>query len=291
MKKAGDSFGRIAVTTKLDDAIGMSQDGTKEITSLFEGKVFSFPKPVKIIKYFASILNEKAPLILDFFSGSATTAHAVMQLNAEDGGNRKFIMVQLPELTDEKSEAYKAGYKNICEIGKERIRRAGKKIKEELGKRKEELGLFANDNSSFLTPNSKIDTGFRVLKLDSTNMEDIYYSPMDTDQRNLFNMVDNVKPDRTSEDLLFQVMLELGATLDSKIEESTVAGKTIYSVADNYLVACFDQDVTDDVVTAIAKMQPMYAVLRDTSMKTDSTATNFEQIFKTYAPNCVCRII
>ena len=244
---------------------------------------------------------DKDALVLDFFSGSCTTAHAVMQLNAEDGGNRKFIMVQLPELTDEKSEAYKAGYKTICEIGKERIRRAGAKINEELGKRKlkneelgirnEELGLFAADNSSLQIPNSKIDTGFRVLKLDSTNMEDIYYSPAATDQRNLFNMVDNVKPDRTSEDLLFQVMLELGATLDSKIEETTVAGKNIYNVADNYLVACFDQDVTDEVVTAIAKMQPMYAVLRDTSMKTDSTATNFEQIFKTYSPNTVTKIL
>ena len=166
------------------------------------------------------------------------------------------------------------------------------------------MGLFATDNSSLQIPNSKIpdnsslqipnskiDTGFRVLKLDSTNMEDIYYSPAATDQRNLFNMVDNVKPDRTSEDLLFQVMLELGATLDSKIEETTVAGKNIYNVADNYLVACFDQDVTDEVVTAIAKMQPMYAVLRDTSMKTDSTATNFEQIFKTYSPNTVTKIL
>ncbi len=218
--------------------------------------------------------TSNSDIILDFFSGSATTAHAVMQLNAEDGGNRKFIMVQLPELTDEKSEAYKAGYKNICEIGKERIRRAGKKIKAD----------------SPLTT-QHLDTGFRVLKLDSTNMEDIYYSPADTDQRNLFNMVDNVKLDRTSEDLLFQVMLELGATLDSKIEETTVSGKTIYNVADNYLVACFDQDVTDDVVTAIAKMQPIYAVLRDTSMKTDSIATNFEQIFKTYSPNTVTKIL
>ena len=261
--------------TLLKDLITNVSNGNDEVIDLFNGKrYFDYPKSVALLKILVGSLELKDSLILDFFSGSATTAHAVMQLNAEDGGNRKFIMVQLPELTDEKSEAYKAGYKNICEIGMERIRRAGKKIKED----------------SPLTTQD-LDTGFRVLKLDSTNMEDIYYSPMDTDQRNLFNMVDNVKPDRTSEDLLFQVMLELGATLDSKIEETTVADKTIYNVADNYLVACFDQDVTDNVVTAIAKMQPMYAVLRDTSMKTDSTATNFEQIFKTYSPNTVTKIL
>ena len=252
-----------------------SQGATQKLAQLFNGKkYFDYPKPVSLIERCLQLYSDKDSLILDFFSGSATTAHAVMQLNAEDGGNRKFIMVQLPELTDEKSEAYKAGYKNICEIGKERIRRAGKKIK--------------SDNP--LTTQN-LDTGFRVLKLDSTNMKDIYYSPADTDQQNLFDMVDNVKPDRTGEDLLFQVMLELGATLDSKIEETTVGGKTIYNVADNYLVACFDQDVTNEVVTSIAKMQPMYAVLRDTSMKDDSTATNFEQIFKTYAPNTTTKIL
>ena len=256
------------------EGLSCSQTQAKENKSLLGGNFFDFPKPIKLIIRFLQIISDKDSLILDFFSGSATTAHAVMQLNAEDGGNRKFIMVQLPELTDEKSEAYKAGYKNICEIGKERIRRAGNKIKAD----------------SPLTTQD-LDTGFRVLKLDSTNMEDIYYSPKDTEQRNLFNMVDNVKPDRTSEDLLFQVMLELGATLDSKIEETTVADKTIYNVADNYLVACFDQKVTDEVVTTIAKMQPMYAVLRDTSLADDATATNFEQIFKTYAPNTTARIL
>ena len=274
MKKAGDSFGRIAVSTKLEDNIGMSQDGTKEITSLFNGKVFSFPKPSSLIKFYLKIINKNDALILDFFSGSATTAHAVMQLNAEDGGNRKFIMVQLPELTDEKSEAHKAGYKNICEIGKERIRRAGAKIKAD----------------SPLTT-QHLDTGFRVLKLDSSNMKDVFYSPKETSQLELFTLVDNVKDDRTSGDLLFQVMLELGATLDSKIEESMVDDKTIYNVGDGYLVACFDKKVTDEVVTAIAKMQPMYAVLRDTSMADDATATNFEQIFKTYAPNTTTKIL
>ena len=256
-----------------------NQEGTKEIRSLFEGKsIFDFTKPTQLIKKFLSLqINDSDDtdfIVLDYFSGSATTAHAVMQLNSEDGGNRKFIMVQLPEKTDEKSEAFKAGYKNICEIGKERIRRAGKKIKEE----------------SPLTTQD-LDTGFRVLKLDSTNMQNIYYSPKDISQADLFSQVDNVKPDRTGEDLLFQVMLELGATLDSKIETTTVAGKTIYNVAEGYLVACFDPDVTDDVVKAIAQMQPAYAVLRDTSMKDDSTATNFEQIFKTYSPDTVTRIL
>ena len=235
---------------------------------------FDFPKAIDYIKYILSMYPCNDIMVLDFFSGSATTAHAVMQLNAEDGGHRKFIMVQLPEKTDEKSEAFKAGYKNICEIGKERIRRAGKKIKEE----------------SPLTTQD-LDTGFRVLKLDSTNMQDIYYSPKDISQADLFSQVDNVKPDRTGEDLLFQVMLELGATLDSKIETTTVAGKTIYNVAEGYLVACFDPDVTDEVVKAIAQMQPAYAVLRDTSMKDDSTATNFEQIFKTYSPDTVTKIL
>lgn len=246
---------------------------SSEILKLFETKVFDTAKLTAPIKRMLNFTDKNA-LILDFFSGSATTAHAVMQLNSEDGGNRKFIMVQLPEKTDEKSEAFKAGYKNICEIGKERIRRASKKIKEESPSTTQDL-----------------DTGFRVLKLDSTNMQDIYYSPKDISQADLFSQVDNVKPDRTGEDLLFQVMLELGATLDSEIETTTVAGKTIYNVAEGYLVACFDPDVTDEVVKAIAQMQPAYAVLRDTSMKDDSTATNFEQIFKTYSPDTVTRIL
>ncbi len=254
---------------------GHNHEADEEMKKLMEKKVFTSPKPTKLLHLLLTLGNtNKEAIILDFFSGSATTAHAVMQLNSEDGGNRKFIMVQLPEKTEEKSEAFKAGYKNICEIGKERIRRAGKKIKEE----------------SPLTTQD-LDTGFRVLKLDSTNMQDIYYSPKDISQADLFSQVDNVKPDRTGEDLLFQVMLELGATLDSKIETTTVAGKTIYNVAEGYLVACFDPDVTDDVVKYIAQMQPAYAVLRDTSMKDDSTATNFEQIFKTYSPDTVTKIL
>lgn len=252
-----------------------SQGATQKLAKLFDGKkYFDYPKPVSLIERCLQLYSDKDSLILDFFSGSATTAHAVMRLNAEDGGNRKFIMVQLPELTDEKSEAYKAGYKNICEISKERIRRAGAKIKAD---------------SPLTTQN--LDTGFRVLKLDSSNMKDVFYSPKETSQLELFTLVDNVKDDRTSGDLLFQVMLELGATLDSKIEESKVDGKTIYNVGDGYLVACFDQDVSDDAVKAIAKMQPTYAVLRDTGMADDATATNFEQIFKTYSPNTTARIL
>lgn len=265
---------RKSITDLLLNDYGDNQESDKEFLELFDKKYFDYTKPIKLIYNLVKSNFTEEGIILDFFSGSATTAHAVMQLNSEDGGNRKFIMVQLPEKTEEKSEAFKAGYKNICEIGKERIRRASKKIKEE----------------SPLTTQD-LDTGFRVLKLDSTNMQDIYYSPKDISQADLFSQVDNVKPDRTGEDLLFQVMLELGATLDSKIETTTVAGKTIYNVAEGYLMACFAPDVTDDVVKSIAQMQPAYAVLRDTSMKDDSTATNFEQIFKTYSPDTVTKIL
>ena len=254
--------------------VGHSQEGSKEVTALFGDKgVFDGPKPVRLLQRLLTLANlDDNSIILDFFSGSASTAHAVMKMNVEKDKHCSFVMVQLPEHISEKKK--EQGYETVCEIGKERIRRAGKKIKEE----------------SPLTTQD-LDTGFRVLKLDSTNMQDIYYSPKDISQADLFSQVDNVKPDRTGEDLLFQVMLELGATLDSKIETTMVAGKTIYNVAEGYLVACFDPDVTDDVVKAIAQMQPAYAVLRDTSMKDDSTATNFEQIFKTYSPDTVTRIL
>ena len=254
--------------------VGHSQEGAQEVVSLFGDKgVFDGPKPVRLLERLITLANLKEDsIVLDFFSGSATTAHAVMKKNAEKEKHCRFIMVQLPEEVSDKKK--NQGYKNICEIGKERIRRAGAKIKEEDPDKAQHL-----------------DTGFRVLKLDSSNMKEVFYSPKDTAQQDLFALVDNVKDDRTSEDLLFQVMLELGATLDSKIEESVVDGKTIYNVADGYLVACFDQKVTDEVVTAIAKMQPTYAVLRDTSLVDDATATNFEQIFKTYAPNTTTKIL
>ena len=254
--------------------VGHSQEGAQEVIKLFGNKgVFDGPKPVRLLQRLITLANlEDDSIILDFFSGSATTAHALMKTNAEKDTHCKFILVQLPEEVSDTKKGQ--GYKTICEIGKERIRRAGSKIKEE---------------SPLTTQN--LDTGFRVLKLDSTNMEDIYYSPGDINQANLFSLVDNVKPDRTSEDLLFQVMLELGATLDSKIEYQTIDGKTVWNVSDGYIVACFDKDVTDDVVKVIAKMQPQYAVLRDTSMANDSTATNFEQIFKTYSPNTTTKIL
>lgn len=248
---------------------------SKRLDSLMTSHIFDYPKDEEVIKTFVSLVtsyDNSDSLILDFFSGSATTAHAVMKLNAEDGGNRKFIMVQLPEKTEEKSDAYKAGYKNICEIGKERIRRAGKKVKEEAGLQDEDL-----------------DTGFRVLKLDSSNMEEVYYTPESFDATKLF--VDNVKEDRTSEDLLFQVMLELGVALSAKIESKTVAGKEVYFVDDNYLIACFDKDVTEDAITEIAKMNPVYFVMRDSSMSSDNVADNFDQIFQHYSKDTVRRIL
>lgn len=248
---------------------------SKRLDSLMSAHLFDYPKDEDIIKNFVSLVTSYEntdSLILDFFSGSATTAHAIMQLNAEDGGNRRFIMVQLPELTDEKSEAYKAGYKNICEIGEERIRRAGKKVKEE-------AGLSAQD----------LDTGFRVLKLDSSNMEDVYYTPQEFELQSLFN--ENVKADRTNEDLLFQVMLDLGIELSAKIESKQIAGKTVHFVDDNYLVACFDRDVNESTITEIAKLQPIYFVMRDASAANDNVIDNFEQIFKHYSPDTTCRII
>lgn len=218
--------------------------------------------------------KNEGDIILDFFSGSATTAHAVMKLNAEDGGNRKFIMVQLPELTDEKSEAYKAGYKNICEIGKERIRRAGKKIKEENADKE---GI------------DKLDTGFRVLKLDSSNMGDVYYTPQEFDEQSLFS--ENVKPDRSSEDLLFQVMLDLGIELSAKIEVRQMAGKNVHFVDGSYLIACFDKDVNESAITEIARLKPVYFVMRDASAANDNVIDNFEQIFRHYSPDTNCRIL
>ena len=256
-----------------------TQDGTQEVRNLFDAKsVFDFTKPSELIKFFIGLEingnNSRDYIILDFFSGSATTAHAVMQLNAEDGGNRKFIMVQLPEKTDEKSEAYKAGYKNICEIGKERIRRAGKKIKEE---NKDKEGI------------EKIDIGFRVLKLDTSNMEDVYYTPKEFTPQLLFN--GNVKADRTGEDLLFQVMLDLGIELSAKIETRQIAGKTVHIVDDNYLVACFDRDVTEAAIKEIAELHPVYFVMRDASAANDNVIDNFEQIFRHYSPDTNCKIL
>ena len=252
---------------------------------------FDYAKPVRLLIYLIKLCTKKKDCtILDFFSGSATTAHAVMQLNAEDGGHRKFIMVQLPEKTDEKSEAYKAGYKNICEIGKERIRRAGKQILSAGGQLSMD-GVRLDTNSTLNTPNSTLDVGFRCLRLDSSNMENVYYTPKETRQQDLFSLVDNVKPDRTPEDLLFQVMLDLGVLLSSPIEVKEIAGKKVFNVADGFLLACFDHDVTEETVKAIAQMKPYYAVFRDSSMANDSVATNFDQIFETYSPETVRKVL
>lgn len=255
-----------------------------EIRELFSDKLFDFAKPLYLIrKIINSVIKQKEKaVILDFFSGSATTAHAVMQLNAEDGGNRKFIMVQLPEKCDETSEAYKAGYKNICEIGKERIRRAGQKILKESG----EWGC-----GKLHTQPSKLDIGFRVLKLDSSNMQDVYYNPAAITQTLLETTIDNIKSDRTPLDLLFQVMLELGVPLSAKIEENAVNGKTYYAVNGNDMIACFDNDIDEEVITAIAKQQPLYAVFKDKSFASDSVAINNEQLFKTYSPATNIKVI
>lgn len=261
---------------------GSNEDADEELRLIFGiQKLMDYPKPVRLIlKLLASYRGSDDYIVLDFFSGSATTAHATIKLNAQDGGKRKFIMVQLPELTDEKSPAYKAGYKTICEIGKERIRRAGKKIREE-----------NTDNSSLLTPNSKLDTGFRVLKCDTSNMKDVYYNPAEYEVNMFSRLEDNIKEDRTPEDLLFQVMLDLGVLLSSKIEETTIAGKKVFNVEDNYLIACFDSDVSEETIKAIAKQKPYYFVMRDSSMASDSVATNFDQIFATYSPETVRKVL
>ena len=267
--------GRTPNTLWLSSEVGHNQTATREVKSVFEGeKYFEFPKPVTYLKEMLIVGSDKDALILDFFSGSATTAHAVMQLNAEDGGTRKFIMVQLPEVTDEKSEAYRAGYRNICEIGKERIRRAGAKIAADAGEKA-----------------AGLDRGFRCLRLDTSNMTDVYYAPDAVTQDGLFTQVDNVKADRSPEDLLFQTMLDLGILLSEPIAVEEIAGKRVFNVADGFLLACFDRDVTDEVVTAIAQRRPYYAVFRDASMADDSALTNFDQLFAAYSPATVRRVL
>lgn len=232
------------------------------------GLPFDNPKPVYVVKKIISTLCKNDDIIMDFFSGSATVAHATMQLNSEDGKRRKYILVQLPEPISEKSIAYKQGYTTVCDIGKERIKRAKNVIVDK-----------------------EIDSGFRVLKLDSSNMKNVYYNPSQIQQQSLFDMTDNIKEDRTPEDLLFQVMLDLGVLLSSKIEEKTIAGKKVFNVADGFLIACFDSDVTEETVKAVAQEKPYYAVFRDGSMANDSVATNFEQIFAIYSPGTVRKVL
>ena len=276
---------------------------TKEYRALMSPIDFSSPKPVAMLKdliEYATSPKEEY-IILDFFSGSATTAHAVMQLNAEDGGNRKFIMVQLPEKTDEKSETYKAGYKNICEIGKERIRRAGRKILTEVlsGKGRADgtgygVGIDNYEEYVKATGDRVLDVGFRVLKLDESNMADVYYTPADTPIQTTLAfdaLVDNIREGRTAEDLLFQVLPECNLPLSSKIEEREIHGKKVFAVEDGYLMACFDSDINDAVITAIAKEKPYYFVMCDRSIASDSVADNFDQIFNAYSKETVRRIL
>ena len=313
----------------IDAIYGRTESGNDDISSLFEKNPFSYPKPVALIHHFCSIASASDSLILDFFSGSATTAHAVMKLNAEEGGNRKFVMVQLPEKTDEKSEAYRAGYKNICEIGKERIRRAGLKIREELIAKRDKIktelydvtggAAFATNPSSmnYFMANAddskkskvfqlnkeiqdlekkidSLDIGFRTLKLDESNMADVYYTPADTPIQTTLAfdaLVDNIREGRTAEDLLFQVLPECNLPLSSKIEIREIHGKKVFVVEDGYLMACFDNDINDAVITAIAKEKPYYFVMCDRSIASDSVADNFDQIFNAYSKETVRRIL
>ena len=266
------------------DSVGHSQDATQKLSQLFDGKkFFDYPKPVELIKRCISLYT-KDDLILDFFSGSATTAHAIMQLNQEDGCNRHFILVQLPELTDENSDARKAGFDNLCQIGEERIRRVAKKLREAQFSKSIEDGLFAQENPIILH-----DTGFRVLKLDTSNMQDVYYKPEEFSEMSLFE--DNVKPDRTPEDLLFQVMLECNLPLSAKIERKTIAGKEVFNVNNGYLLACFDEDVNETVITEVAKLKPYYFIMRDKSLSSDNVADNFEQIFNAYSKDTIRKIL
>lgn len=256
--------------------VGHSQEGAKEVTSLMNAGVFNGPKPVRLLMRLLTLANLKDDsIVLDFFSGSATTAHALIQYNLEKATHCKYIVAQVAEATDENGTAFKAGFPNICEIGKERIRRAGRKIKEEAG----------------LTAPADLDIGFRCLRLDESNMKPVYYTPDEVKQTDLFSLVDNVKPDRTPEDLLFQVMLDLGVLLSSPIEVKEIAGKKVFNVAAGYLLACFDHNVTGEAVKAIAQMKPKYAVFRDSSMANDSVSTNFDQIFETYSPDTVRKVL
>lgn len=267
------------------DLSGTAESGKAELGRLV-GKQHGFDtvKPVQLIKYLVQTFTNKKDIILDFFSGSATTAQAVIEQNEEDHGTRKYILVQIEEKCDPDGEAFKAGFKTICEIGKERIRRAGKQILSAGGGQLEM-------SETQPEPGTPVDVGFRCLRLDSSNMENVYYTPEEISQQNMFSLVDNVKPDRTPEDLLFQVMLDLGVLLSSPIEVKEIAGKKVFNVAEGFLLACFDHDVTEETVKAIAQMKPYYAVFRDSSMANDSVATNFDQIFETYSPDTVRKVL
>ena len=269
----GKTFG-VQRTVWNDKKYDANEYGTKIISELVPNNGFSFPKSLWTVydSIYAGTANDKDAIILDFFSGSATTAHAVMRLNAEDGGSRKFILVQVPEKTEEKSESFKAGFRTICDIGEERIRKAGLKVKEEF-------------------PNASVDTGVRVFKLDSSNMKDVYYNPAEIQQTSLFSLADNIKEDRSAEDLLFQVMIDLGVQLSSRIDNTIIAGKQVFDVADGFMIACFDDNVTEETMKLIAEKKPYYAVFRDSSIAGDSVATNFDQIFASISPDTVRKVL
>jgi adenine-specific DNA-methyltransferase len=280
-----------SIQSSIFEKLKSSQSASKTLENLFGFKGFDYPKPVELLNRLIQIGGCENDFFMDFFSGSATTAHAVMQLNAEDGGNRKFIMVQLPEKTDEQSEAYKAGYKNICEIGKERIRRAGLKIKEELEAKQNLAEKTLFDNEQPETGNQKLDIGFRVYKLDSSNMQDVYYRPQDYKQATLDLFADNVKPGRIAMDLVTQVMLDWGLPLSLKIEKTKVSGKQVYKVAQNSLFACFDNGIDEAFAKEIAKEQPLRIVFRDSSFASDTAKENVKQLLKQLSPVTEMRVI
>lgn len=285
-KKDGDMFGFSSVSTYLPDEVGMTQNGTKNIAELFENKVFAFPKPVELIMYLIKISTpiQNDAIVLDFFSGSGTTADAIMRLNAEDGGKRKFIMVQLPEPCDEKSEAFQAGYKNICEIGKERIRRAGEKIKEEIEKNNKQLKIGEE-------PKKVPEIGFRVLKVDSTNMKDVYYSANEYTQSMISDLESNIKEDRTDLDLLYGVMLDWGLMLSLSHKMEEIEGIKVHFVDEGSLIACFENKVSENVIREIAKRQPLRVVFRDSSFENSPDKINVAEIFKLLAPNTTIKVI
>lgn len=266
------------------DRVGDVLEANAERDELFGSKVFDYPKPSSLLIYLVSCIDDSDFVVMDFFSGSATTAHAVMKLNAEDGGDRKCILVQWPEETDEKSEAAKAGYSNICEIGKERIRRAGAKIKAEVEEANAQLKLGEE-------PKKVPDIGFRVLKIESSNFKDTLATPDETTQQTLLDFQDNMKDGRSDLDLLFEALPKFRIPYSARIEELVICGKRCFNVEDGQLIACFDVNVGVDAIEAIAKMQPIYAVIRDASLADDATHANFEELFKTYSPETVRRVI
>ena len=264
--------------------VGHSQEGAQEVVSLFGDKgVFDGPKPVRLLERLLTLANlGENDIVVDFFSGSATTAHALMKYNFTKTKHNRFVLVQVPEKVSVKKKDL--GYNTICEIGKERIRRAGKKILEEMKAKQGEADLFTQQE-----PEHSLDIGFRVLKLDTSNMQDVYYTPEKFTEHTLFE--DNVKPDRTTEDLLFQVMLECNLPLSAKIEKKTIAGKEVFNVNDGYLLACFDEDVNETVITEVARQKPYYFIMRDKSLSSDQVADNFEQIFNAYSKDTIRRIL